>query len=43
LPSPLNFDLDYPIVNDQEIWEPLELKEKYLVLTVTKFALPALA
>jgi hypothetical protein len=28
LPSPLNFDLEYPIVNDQESWETLELDEK---------------
>jgi hypothetical protein len=26
--SPLNFDLEYPIVNVQERWEPLELNEK---------------
>jgi hypothetical protein len=28
LPFPLNFDLEYPIVNDEESWEPLELNEK---------------
>jgi hypothetical protein len=28
LPSPLNVDLEYPIVNDQEGWEPLQLNEK---------------